>query len=396
MAETSELALWRYSLIAPLLHRPLDVSLSQMAQELSAQVKLGPDGGPVVVSPETLLRWFRDYQTSGLAALERQPRQDRGKPRALEAQTMAILLDLAGDHPRWTVKAIRREAEKLLGKAIPLKPVYRFLKDRRSKPTGREDEPRHRPIGVPQVLWLADTWHGPEVIGAHRLKRKSYLIAILDDASRAVMAGQFFLRDDVASLLVVFRQAILARGLPHRMIVDNGSNYRSRVFRTACATLDVHLIHAPKEDPTWKARLERFFLTVRMQLDPKLPPNPTLADVNTAWARFLAEYHAAEHTGLSRSLGERTSPLGYYLAHLPPNVRYVSNELSLDELLLIEETRRVNADSTIRVGGRLFEVRAGLSGERVRVRFNPAELGKVRYRPLKDFDASFQEAFPVQ
>jgi hypothetical protein len=63
---------------------------------------------------------------------------------------------------------------------------------------------------------------------------------------------------------------------------------------------------------------------------------------------------------------------------------------------LIEETRRVNADSTIRVGGRLFEVRAGLAGERVRVRFNPAELGKVRYRSLKALDASFQEAFPVQ
>lgn len=190
---------------------------------LAAEVKVGPDAEPVVVSTETLLRWFRDYQTSGLAALERQPRQDRGKPRALDAQTMAILLDLAADHPRWTVKAVVRFAKprSFWARRSRSNPsTYRFLKDRRSKPAqppaattsrGIARSECRRCCGSP-TRGMDRTYSGRIASSA----RATSSIAILDDASRAVMGGQFFLRDDVASLLVVLRQAILARGLPHR------------------------------------------------------------------------------------------------------------------------------------------------------------------------------------
>ena len=390
--QNSERALWRYSLIAPFLHRSPDVSLTQLARELAAQVRIGPDGRPMVVSTETLLRWFRSYQTEGLDGLETQPRSDRGRPRALDQETRALLWDLVGEHDDWTTRSIHREAQKKLGKAIPIKPVYRLLHGRRRAQEPR-DEHRRRPLGIPQVLWLADTWHGPDVLGERRKLHKSYLIVFLDDSSRAVMAGQFGLRDDVAHMIVVFRQALLARGLPHRLITDNGSNYRSRVLRTACAKLGLHLVYAPKETPTWKARLERFFLTVKLQL--KVPKHPSLADLQTAWARFLAEYHAAPHAGLEEAVGKKTSPLGHYLTHLPPDVKHVS-ELAVDDLLQIEETRRVNPDGTIRVARRVFEVRSGLGGTHVLVRFNPSSPDRIFYRPLPDRSASFQEAFRVQ
>jgi transposase len=224
--QNSERALWRYSLIAPLLHRPEGVSLTQLARELAAQTKRGPDGEPLLVSTETILRWFRLYHAEGLDGLENQIRSDRGRPRALDAPTRALLLDLAALRGDWTIKAIHKEAQKRLGKAVPLKPVYRLLQGRRRAGL-LPDERRRRPIGIPQVLWLADTWYGPEVLGPGRKVLKTYLIAFLDDASRAVMAGQFGLRDDVPHLVAVLRQALLARGLPNRIITDNGSNYRS-------------------------------------------------------------------------------------------------------------------------------------------------------------------------
>jgi transposase len=397
----SELALWRYSIIAPLLHLPAGVSLTQAARDLAAQPKTGPHGEATMVSVHTVLRWFRDYHLAGLEGLQRDGRADRGRSRVLDATAVAILLDLSGDHPDWSIKAVHREAQKQLGRVLPIKAVYRLLQGHGKAVREAPDEHRRRPTGVPQVLWLADTWHGPLVYGPGRAARKSYLLAFLDDASRAVMAGQFFLRDDVASLMLVFRQALLARGVPHQLITDNGSNYKSRAMRTACARLKIHLIHAPAGAWSWKARLERFNLTVKLQLLPKLSKFPTMQELQTAWARFVAEYHAAQHDGLKKAGAEPTAPLAFYLAHLPQEVQQVS-ELSVDDLLYIEEVRRVNLDGTIRVAGKLFEVRAGLAGTRVVVRFNPAHPAaaapppRVFYRPAQDSRASFEEAFLIQ
>lgn len=390
----SELALWRYSIIAPLLHAAPGVSLLELARQLAAEPKLGPNREPVAVSAETILRWLRRYRIGGLSGLEKTPRKDRGARRALREKAIGTLLALADEHPDWTVRMIHREAEQRLGHPLSLKATYRLLPGhrRRSLPL---KEARRREIGVPQTLWLSDTMHGPQVLGPRRTKRKSYLIAVMDDASRAIMAARFTVSDDVAGLIPILRQAILARGCPSRLLCDNGPNYRSRVLRTACAHLGIQLVHASPYRPTSKARLERFFLTVRLGFEPTLPSNPSLEEINEAWARFLAAYHARPHAGLSALLGRPTPPLSYYLSQLPADTKHVS-ELSLDELLVVEETRRVGRDGTIKVAARTFEVDAALAGERVVARFNPADPTRVSVRPLAEPSAAFVPAFPLK
>lgn len=391
---TSELALWRYSVIAPLLHAAPGQSLLDLARELAAQPKLGTKGEPVALSTETILRWLRRYRVAGLPGLEKNLRKDRGERRALNQEALDLLLALADEHADWTVHLIRREAEQQLGRAISKKATYRLLKGHRRRGWPLKAAPR-REVGIPQTLWLGDTMHGPVVTGPRRTRHKSYLIAIMDDASRAVMAGRFTLADDVSSLIPILREAILARGCPSRMLCDNGPNYRSRVLRTACAHLGIHLVYAAPYHPTSKARLERFFLNVRLRLQPMLKPHMSLEQVNEAWARFLAAYHATPHGPLTSLVGRPTTPLSYYLAHLPKDVKYVS-ELSLDELLVIEEVRRVARDATVRVAGRVFEVDAALSGERVVTRFNPSAPVRVLYRPLAKPSAPFVSAFAVR
>jgi hypothetical protein len=155
------------------------------------------------------------------------------------------------------------------------------------------------------------------------------------------------------------------------------------------------LVYASPYHPTSKARLERFFLTVRLGFEPTLPPHPTLERLNEAWAKFLGAYHGRPNAALSALVGRPTTPLSYYLTHLPPDVKHVS-ELSLDELLVVEETRRVGRDATIRVGARLFEVDPALAGERVMARFNPADPSRVSVRPLAQASAPFVPAFPIK
>jgi transposase InsO family protein len=390
----SELVLWRYSVIAPLLHAAPDVPLTELARRLAAEPKLGMDGRPSALSPETILRWLRRYRVAGLPGLEKSPRRDRGARRALADDATRTLLALADEHPEWTVRMIHREAERALGRPVSLKATYRLLPGHRRR-TRASDPKRRRDVGVPQTLWLADTMHGPPVLGPRRVTRKSYLIAFMDDASRAIMAARFTTSDDVAGLIPVLREAILARGCPSRLLCDNGPNYRSRVLRTACAHLGIHLVYAAPYRPTSKARLERFFLTVRLGFEAMLPPHPTLEQVNEAWAKFLGAYHAKPHGGLSELTGRPTPPLSYYLANLPHDVKYVS-DVSLDELLVVEEARRVGRDATIRVGARLFEVDAALAGARVVARFNPADPVRVWIRPLSNPSAPFVSAFPIK
>ena len=127
---------------------------------------------------------------------------------------------------------------------------------------------------------------------------------------------------------------------------------------------------------------------------PRLPESPTLEQVQTRWARFLREYHDRPHSSLSRITGRPTTPLDYYLRFLPDGVRYLEH-LALDDLFLIDATRRVNADATFRLASRFWEVRPELVGQRVLVRYNPEDLNRVFYRPLQDRDAPTEQAFPV-
>ncbi len=386
----SETALWRYSVIAPLLHVAPDAPLTDLARRLAAEPKQGPDGKPLALSPDTILRWYRRYRVSNLPGLENRPRSDRGTRRALDDEALALLLELADEHPEWTASAIHREAQDRLNRPLSIKAAYRLLRGHRR--LRRAQSPtRRRPVGTPQMLWLADTMHGPAVYGTHRKKHKSYLIAFMDDASRAIMAAWFVLRDNIAALIPVLRMAVLARGRPARLLCDNGPNYRSKVLRTACATLGIHLVYASPYHPQSKARLERFFLTVRLVFFPTLPPFPTLETLNTLWAKFLASYHAKPHSSLSALAGKPTPPLSYYLTHLPDDIATVS-EVALDALLVVEETRRVNRDGTLRVAGRIFEVDPALVGRRAVVRFNPADPRRVLYRSFADAQANFISA----
>lgn len=387
--KTSDIALWRYSVIAPLLHRPAGELLLESARRIAAEIKIGPDGAEASVAVPTLLRWYREWQTGGLDALERRARSDRGARRSLSKKNVAVLLDSAEQHPDWTVAAIVRNAERALGDHISMKAAYRLLAGHRKK-IRVEGFPK-RPVGVPQTLWLADTWYGPAVYGAHRKKHRTFLIAIMDDASRAIMAGRFGLRDDVEHLIPVMREAVLARGIPQRLLVDNGANYRSRVIRTACATLGIHLVHAAPYHPQAKARLERYFLTVSLQLLPMLGPFPTLEELNATWARFLAEYHAAPHGALSELEGRPTAPLSYYLSRLPDGVRYIE-DVRLDELLVVEETRRVQSDGTFRLAAKIWDAGCDFAGERILVRFNPCRPEKAMFRKLSDPKAPFVAA----
>ncbi|MGI9332082.1 MAG: DDE-type integrase/transposase/recombinase, partial [Gammaproteobacteria bacterium] len=304
------------------------------------------------------------------------PRRDSGEPRAIDPALAERLLAIKEAEPSLSIRLVIAQARgegALAGDAhLPLSTVHRLFQrhglSRRHSTAPAQDRRRFsfRHAGE---LWTSDVMHGPTVFAPSRRKRKVYLIAFLDDATRVVTHAEFALSESTRAFLPVFKRAIVRHGLPKRLYVDNGANYRSHQLAVIAAKLGVALIHARPYQPQGKGKIERYFRTVRAQLMTRLTEADTasLEALNRRLAGWIeGEYHHNPHRGLD---GE--TPLERW-ARRADEVRYPDAHMDLDTLFLFEETRKVQSDRTVSLHGRLFEIDAALVGERVTLRYDPS------------------------
>ena len=61
------------------------------------------------------------------------------------------------------------------------------------------------------------------------------------------------------------QEAVLKRGLPKRLVVDNGAAYRAQTLQAVCARLGIHLIHcrpyAPKARASWNVGIAPYAIS---------------------------------------------------------------------------------------------------------------------------------------
>jgi len=110
--KTLELALWRYGIISPLLHRDAnDQPFGQLLDLASWNTYVHPDGTQVTLSAETLRKWLYRYLHQGLPGLMSKTRSDKGNHKIPEGITSAMAA-MRIEHPRWTIaRMIRQLAE---------------------------------------------------------------------------------------------------------------------------------------------------------------------------------------------------------------------------------------------------------------------------------------------
>ena len=200
------------------------------------------------------------------------------------------------------------------------------------------------------------------------VEARTGLIAFIDDATRVIPFAAFAAAENIQAFLPVFRNALIRRGIPQRLYVDNGSNYRSRQLSLVCAKLGIALIHARPHHPAGKGKIERWFRTLRAgwlaQIDPEALNS--LQTLNRSlWAWIEGEYHHTPHRGL-----QGRTPLEQW-ALAGAAVRYPDATLDLEEVFLFEARRRVHKDRTVSLNGQIYEVDPILVGEHVILRYDP-------------------------
>ena len=126
-------------------------------------------------------------------------------------------------------------------------------------------------------------------------RRKTYLFAFIDDMSRLVPHAAFFLNENLDSYLSALRCALLKRGLPRKLYVDNGPAFRSKLLHEITASLGIAIVHSKPFRPQGRGKVERFFLTVRGQFLSTFQGN-SLQELNTQLDHWITTvYHQRPH-----------------------------------------------------------------------------------------------------
>ena len=330
------------------------------------------------IGKSTLRDWIARYRAGGqkLEALYPGDRNDSGKSRSIDSETSANLVQLRKEMPKATVASIIEVMQKrqLVSPGIRLAPssVWRFFTRHclMSSAAPPAVDRRKFEAELPNDIWQSDVMHGPLVMIEGR-RRKAYLIAFIDDHSRLIPQAAFYLSENLEAFLSAFEQALLKRGLPRKLYVDNGSAYRSRQLEHTCAQLSIALIHARAYQPQGKGKIERFFRTVRMQFLPTLPAEMSLDALNASWQLWLTTYHQRRHSATGCSPWQRFAEHMQCLRTAPEN---------LTDYFRIVARRTVAKDRSVTLEGRLYEAPVSLIGKRIELLYHNSNVKRVEAR----------------
>jgi transposase InsO family protein len=327
------------------------------------------------ISRGTIKRWVRLYTDSNgnLKALFPKDRSDKGRSRAIDDETAVNLIQLRKQLPEATIAQLieQMHVRTLVSAGTELKPttVYRFLHQHQlmNPVVAAACDRRKFEAALPNELWQSDVMHGPK-IQVDGKRRKTYLIAFIDDHSRLVPYGQFYLSERLASYLHALQKALLKRGVPRKLYVDNGPAFRSKHLQYVTASLGIALIHSKPYKPQGRGKIERFFRTVRGQFFTGFKGNH-LTDLNQAFDLWLEHvYHQRNHSATGHSPFKRFTADMHCIRPAPQNLKDYFRKMA---------RRKVAKDRTITLNGKLFEAPIKLIGKRVELLYHDDDLQQV-------------------
>ena len=373
--ERNAVAVFRHGLIAPLVNK-LEEKKSYLAR-ICAIVHDVPFYGKKEFAPKTLAEWLTEFRKGGINALRPKGRNDKGVSRCIIPELKDKILE---ERKKYLELSVTLFYDKLVNKGmitpetISYYAIYRLLRrEQLLSKRGEEHERKRFSYDKINVLWQGDMSVGPYLI-INKRKVRTYLFAFIDDCSRLVPAAVFSYNEKFEDMRDVFKSALLQRGLPSMVYVDNGKVYWAKQLQIACAELGVALIHTKPYDPKSKGKIERFFSTVRKRFYPLLNENMPICieDLNKRFWQWLeSDYHRKVHSSIEKT------PFDAFMAQAN-TIKMVNNPEHLDFLFLRRVIRKVRQDATIALNSCFFEVPQEYIGQQIEIRFDK-EISDIVY-----------------
>ncbi len=341
---------------------------------------LDEEGNQYQFTWRTIQTWHYRYKNHGVTAMDTSSRADKGKPRKVTPEEVLEAINQALPHFRhknnghYTTPnktAIYRfciEKGLLHAGQIARNTFSRMVEKYELLKADPGENKRRLAFSMQYAnqLWQADTMFGPQVGG-----RQTKLIAFIDDASRVLCHGEFFLDENADSMIRALRSAFYKRGLPEQLLVDNGSIYCCQEITLICARVGCILRHTAVRDAAAKGKIERFFRRVRDQFLIRNLDLSSIGGLNRQFTDWVEQdYNATVHTTLGMKPIDR---FGVDLSR----IRFLSPSQDTDELFYAEATRTVKKDNTFSFEGRRYETPIDLRGKKIQLRYDRCRGGSV-------------------
>jgi len=374
--KAEEIAEQRVQLLSPLLMDNLDAAQAKQIKD-----RICEQAG---ISKRTLRRYLAQYQAEGFSGLKPKGRSRRRRSEdAIPPDILEQAILLRRQVPQRSAAQIIQilewenlaEPGQIKRSTLQDKLTERGYSTRHMKmyaETGvaaRRFQKRHR-----NQLWYSDIKYGPYLpIGKDGAKRQVYLVSFVDDATRSVLHGEFYPTLDQVIVEDCFRQAVQKYGAPTAVFFDNGSQYRTKWMRRACAKMGVRLLYARPYAPESKGKVERFNRMVDAFLaEAALEKPQTLDRLNELFWVWLEEcYQNKPHSALENSM----SPATAYRSDSKP-IRFLDAETITNAFLHCEE-RKIDKAGCISFEGKKYEVGLNFIGCKVAVVYDPADTTEL-------------------
>jgi putative transposase len=361
----------RFAIIGPLLAAPpAKGELQNALRALSRHTWKHPTTGrPIQFGKSTLERWFyaaRRANQDPVAVLKTRIRSDAGRHRVVSPRLIDAVHAQYRQHPSWSVQLHYDNLVALLGKEdVPsYATVRRYFAaqglrrtPRRSRSKASEQFTRREVRSFEaehcNALWHLDYHFGSRNVLTCRGWAKPLALCIIDDRSRLATHVQWYLHEDVRSLVHGFGQALMRRGLPRALLTDNGAAMLAEEFKNGLHALGIlHETTLPyaayqngKQERLWATLEGRLMAMLESVKDLSLQ---LLNSATHAWVEH--DYHQTRHAEME------CSPLERYRAG--PDV---GRECPAPDVLRRAFRREASrnqrlSDGTVTIEGQRFEV----------------------------------------
>lgn len=367
-----EIALMRYAAIAPLIAGLDENYKNKTAFYLEASEKgiLGPDARIHHYAPSTIERWYLDYQKHGFDALIPKGRADAGMSRKLDEELKERIRYFKTNYPRMSASAIYRQLKSdgsIISGQVSESTICRFVNQLQNElyQTPNRDMRRYERPHINEV-WCGDSSVGPRLTDKDGKKHRVYIIALLDDASRFIVGIDVFYNDNFINLMSVMKSAVSKYGRPKVLNFDNGKSYKNKQMELLAARIGTTLSYCQPYTPTGKAKIERWFRTMKDQWMAGLDMQDfhSLDELRGSLHSYVHRYNQAPHSSL-----RGMSPQDRFFSE-PEQIRRIPDE-KIDKDFLLEIERRVSADSVIVIDQIEYEVDYRFAKQRIRLRYSP-------------------------
>ncbi len=371
-----QVALFRYRVIAePANPRLGPAERGRIVRALAAQTHPHPDGTMRAFARGTLDRWIAAYQARGLDGLRPAKRSDAGVVRR-HPELLAEAAALRSEQPARSAAHIADVLRARHGIVVSQRTIRAHLRrkglDRAAlggQPTqvfGRYEAER------PDQRWIGDVLTGPyvphpRVAGSKRAE----LFVLVDDHSRLLVHGHWGTWENTRAGQDVLKAAIVRRGLPEVLYVDNGAPYANAALERCCAVLGIRLVHSQPYRPQGRGKQERLNRVIRERflLEAEAAGTPSLDQLNdrfTAWTEQVLNCRVHTETG--------QTPIARFLAGGPGRA---ADPVLLHEAFRWSAVRVVTKTATVWLAGNRYQVDPSLIGCRVELRYDPEDLTQL-------------------